>query len=32
LYIDSDGRTVRKIAEGHGVLKLIMAPAGADDS
>jgi len=29
LYIEADGRTVRKIAEGHGVLELIMAPAAA---
>ncbi len=31
LYVERDGRTVRKIAEGHGLLDLIMVPAGADD-
>ena len=29
LYVQRDGRTVRKVAEGHGVLDLIMVPAGA---
>ena len=30
LSIEPDGRTARTIAEGHGVLELILAPAGAD--
>jgi hypothetical protein len=28
LYVQPDGRTVRKVAEGHGVLDLIAVPAG----
>lgn len=32
LSIERDGRTARTIAEGHGVLELIMALAGADGS
>lgn len=29
LYIETDSPTVRKVAEGHGVLELIVAPAAA---
>jgi hypothetical protein len=32
LSIDGDGRSARTIAEGSGVLDLIMAPTGADGS
>lgn len=31
LYVERDGRTVRKVAEGHGLLELDLSPAVADE-